>query len=114
MTSLESPDAQEARPTGRSWRTIVARTARVLSILGGVCFVGATAVYQEPKSFYTNFVLFPSLTLMAVGAPLDLLAIVLALPGLRGQTQKMARVTLAIAVLVPVLAIATIQLILRR
>jgi hypothetical protein len=40
-------------------------SALVLSGVGGLCFLFAAALYQEPQSFYANFVLFPSLGLMA-------------------------------------------------
>jgi NO-binding membrane sensor protein with MHYT domain len=90
------------------------KAALVLSGVGGLCFLGAAAVYQEPESFYTNFVLFPSLLLMLVGAVLDLIAIVMALFNLRGPARKEALLTIGIALLVPVISIATIQLVLRR
>jgi hypothetical protein len=90
------------------------KTALVLSGIGGLCFLGAVAVYQEPQSFYTNFVLFPSLLLMLIGAVLDLIAVVMALFNLRGPARKEALIALGIALLVPVISIATIQLVLRR
>lgn len=88
--------------------------ALVLSGVGGLCFLGAAAVYEEPQSFYTNFVLFPSLLLMLAGTVLDLLAGALALFNLRGPARKEALIALGIAVLVPVVSITTIQLILRE
>jgi hypothetical protein len=91
-----------------------AKTALMLAGAGGLCFLGAAAVYQEPQSFYTNFVLFPSLLLMLVGTVLDLIAGAMALFNLRGSGRKEALFALGIVVLVPVISIATIQLILRR
>ena len=88
-------------------------SALVLSGVGGLCFLLAAALYQEPQSFYTNFVLFPSLGLMALGALVNVGAIGIALANLRGATRTRALLALAIAVLVPVISIGTIQLILR-
>lgn len=85
--------------------------ALVLAGLGGLFFLGAVAVYEEPKSFYTNFVLFPTLLLMAVGSIVDLIAIVLALLGMRGAGRKQALLALAIALVVPIVSVAPIQLI---
>jgi hypothetical protein len=92
----------------------IAMTALVLAGFGALCFLGAVVLYEEPKSFYTNFVLFPSLSLMAIGAFVDLIALILALLSLRGAARRMASLALALALLVPILAIATIQLILRE
>jgi hypothetical protein len=88
-------------------------SALVLSGIGGLCFLLSAALYQEPQSFYTNFVLFPSLGLMALGALVNIGAIGIALANLRGATRPRALLALAIAVLVPVISIGTIQLILR-
>ncbi|HBL26494.1 MAG TPA: hypothetical protein DD490_06640 [Acidobacteria bacterium] len=60
-----------------------------------------------------NFVLLPTLILMAIGTVADLTAIGLALTSLRGATRKPALIALAIATLVPIVSIATIQLIQR-
>lgn len=60
--------------------------------------------------FYTNFVIFPTVLLMGIGLLADLVAIVLALTGLRGEGRKPALLALAIAVVAPVLAMAVIQL----
>jgi hypothetical protein len=89
-------------------------TALVLAGMGGLCFLLAAAVYQEPQSFYVNFVLFPSLLLMLIGTVLDLIAGAMALFNLRGPARKEALIALGIALLVPVISIATIQLVLRR
>ena len=88
-------------------------SALVLSGIGGLFFLLSAALYQEPQSFYTNFVLFPSLGLMALGALVNVGAIGIALANLRGATQAWALLALAIAVLVPVISLGTIQLILR-
>ncbi|HBL27382.1 MAG TPA: hypothetical protein DD490_11160 [Acidobacteria bacterium] len=87
--------------------------ALLAAAFGGVCFLGAAAVYEEPTSFYVNFVLLPTLILMAIGTVADLTAIGLALTSLRGATRKPALIALAIATLVPIVSIATIQLIQR-
>ena len=88
-------------------------SALVLSGIGGLCFLLAAALYQEPQSFYTNFVLFPSLGLMALGTLINLIAIGIALANLRGATRPRALLALAISVLVPLISVGTIQLILR-
>lgn len=85
--------------------------ALVLAGIGSLCFLGAVALYEEPQSFYTNFVLFPTLFLIALGGLVNLVAIVLALPGLRSEGRKPALLALGIAVLIPILSIAIIQLI---
>ncbi len=90
------------------------KAALILAGLGGLCFLGAAAVYQEPQSFYTNFILFPSLLLVLTGTVLDLIAFATALFHLKGPARKEAFLAMAIAVVVPVISIATIQLILRE
>jgi len=95
----------------RSPRLAVA--ALVSAGFGALCFLGAVVLYQEPKSFYTNFVLLPSLCLMGIGTLADLIALVLALVSLRGAARKAAFLALALAVLVPILSVAIIQLVLR-
>ena len=87
--------------------------ALVLAVIGGLCFLGAVLLYEEPKSFYTNFVLFPTLVLMAIGSLADLIAIILALVSLRGKARNMSLLALALGLLIPILSIATIQLVLR-
>jgi hypothetical protein len=101
----------EDRVAGRSER--LAAMALASSVLGGLCFVAAVVLYNEPKSFYTNFVLLPSIGLMAAGTAIDLVAIVLALLGLKGSGRKLAWRALTVAVLVPLLVIGIIQLVLR-
>ena len=91
-------------------RVVVALLA---AAFGGLCFLAAAAVYEEPASFYVNFVLLPTLILMAIGTIADLTAIALALASLRGATRKPALIALAIAIIVPIVSIATIQLIQR-
>ena len=91
----------------------LASAARILAWIGAVFFLGAVLVYEDPQSFYTNFVLMFPLALMGLGSIVDLVAIGLALAGLRGPGRKMALQALAIAVLVPVASFATIVWVLR-
>lgn len=74
---------------------------------------GGGAPLPGARGFYTNFVLLPSIGLMAAGTAIDPVAIVLALVGLRGAGRKIARRALAVAVLVPQVAIGIIHLVLR-
>ncbi len=90
------------------------KAALILAALGGLCFLAAAALYEEPQSFYTNFVLFPSLLLMVAGTLLSLIAVGTALFHLKGMARKEAFLAIGIAVVVPVISIATIQLILRK
>lgn len=87
-----------------------ARAARILALAGGVCLLLAVALYEDPKSFYTNFVLFPTLVLFGLGTGVDLLALVLALAGWRRAGSKRSGLTVALAVAAPVAAFLAIQL----
>jgi hypothetical protein len=84
--------------------------ALVFAGIGALCSLGAMVVYEEPKSFYTNFVIFPAVLLMGIGLLADLVAIILALTGLRGEGRKPALLALALAIVSPILAMAVIQL----
>lgn len=91
----------------------LANAARILAWIGAVFFVGAVLVYEEPGSFYTNFILVYPLALMGLGSIMDLVAIGLGIAGLWGPGRKTALQALAIAVLVPVASVATIVWVLR-
>jgi len=84
-----------------------------LAVAGAVCCLLAVIVYDEPESFYTNFVLLPALYSLAAGVVLDVVAMVLALTGLGGAGRKRALQTLALALLVPPAAFAFIVLVLK-
>lgn len=79
-----------------------------LAVVGAACCLLAVLVYEKPESFYTNFVLLPALYSLAAAVVLDLVAVVLALTGLRGDGKKRALQTLALALLVPPAAFAFI------
>lgn len=105
------------RPRDRSRDREIPRSVKAALILagsGGVCFLGAVALYHDPESFYTNFMLLPSLFLMLLGTVLDLGALVTALFNLKGPARKEAFLAIGIAIVVPVISVATIQLILRE
>lgn len=87
-----------------------ARVARILALAGGACLLLAVALYEDPKSFYTNFVLFPTLVLFGLGTGVDLLALILALVGWRQAGPKRSGLTLALALAAPLLAFLAIQL----
>lgn len=91
----------------------LAIAARILAIVGAVFFLGAVLVYEDPDSFYTNFVLVYPLALMGLGAVINLVAIGLALASVWGPGRKTALQALAIAVLVPFASFATIVWVLR-
>lgn len=84
-----------------------------LAVFGAVCCLLAVVVYDEPESSYTNFVLLPSLALLATGVLADLVAVVLALTGLGGDGRRRALQTLALALLPPPAAVAVIVWVLR-
>jgi hypothetical protein len=67
-----------ARRTGRTIGLLAWRVAQ------GAAFVFALAVvlYQKPKSFYTNFVIFPSLALFLSGLLGTLVTLVLGITAL--------------------------------
>ncbi|HMB55097.1 MAG TPA: hypothetical protein VKU40_17395 [Thermoanaerobaculia bacterium] len=83
-----------------------------LAVGGAACCLLAVLVYEKPESFYTNFVILPSLYSLAAGVVLDLVAVVLALTGLGREGRKRALQTLALALLVPPAALAFIAYVL--
>ena len=111
--ALRGPRGEGQPPAGSARPPRKAVAALVLAVIGGLCFLGAVLLYEEPKSFYTNFVLFPTLALMAIGSLADLTAILLALVSLRGKGRNMSLLALALGLLIPILSMATIQLVLR-
>jgi hypothetical protein len=52
-----------ARRTGRTIGLLAWRVAQGSAVV----FALAVALYEKPKSFYTNFVIFPSITLFLTG-----------------------------------------------
>jgi hypothetical protein len=52
-----------ARRTGRTIGLLAWRISQAAAVV----FVLAVLLYEKPKSFYTNFVIFPSLTLFVTG-----------------------------------------------
>jgi hypothetical protein len=92
------------------WRQRVVTVAFILSVAGAVCCLLSVLVYEKPESFYVNFVILPSLVLTLAAWSLDLIAIVLALLGLKGPARKKALLSLGLAIGCPVLAMGIIQL----
>jgi len=62
-----------ARRTGRTIGLLSWRVAQGASVV----FALAVAVYDKPKSFYTNFVIFPSLTLFLSGLLATVVTVIL-------------------------------------
>ncbi len=91
----------------------VLAAARLAAIVGAVCLLVSVLVYEKPGSFYTNFVIFPTVLFLTIGSAFELLAVILALLGLRGSRKRFALWVLVAAVAAPALAMATIQLIQR-
>jgi hypothetical protein len=65
-----------------SWAWRVAQAA-------GVLFVASVALYEKPKSFYTNFVLLPSVALFLIGLLSAIIAIALGIvTAVRGDARR--------------------------
>ena len=67
-----------ARRTGRTIGLLAWRVAQG----GAVLFALAVLVYEKPKSFYTNFVIFPSLTLFLTGLLSTIVTLILGVTAL--------------------------------
>jgi hypothetical protein len=67
-----------ARRTGRTIGLLAWRVAQGAALLFGL----AVVVYQKPKSFYTNFVVFPSLALFVSGLLSTVVTLVLGVTAL--------------------------------
>jgi hypothetical protein len=64
----------------------------------GVLLLIAIALYQKPQSFYTNFVILPSLLLFLVALSTAVIAIVLGLAAaIRGDTGRQGVKSIALA-----------------
>jgi hypothetical protein len=60
-----------------------------LALVTAALFVAAIGTYQKPASFYTNFVLFPSLVFFLIGLLLTVIAIPLGIvAAIRGDTAR--------------------------
>ena len=92
------------------WRYRAVKLAYGLAIAGVVFCLLAVLVYEKPKSFYTNFIIMPSVYLSMAAWIVDVVAIVLALFALKGPTRKRALLTLGLALGAPVIAMGIIQL----
>jgi ABC-type Fe3+-siderophore transport system permease subunit len=72
------------RRKGASWSTMAWRVMQA----GEVAFVLAVLLYEKPQSFYTNFVIMPSLLLYLGGVLTVLVTIVLGTLALINREEK--------------------------
>lgn len=96
------------RRKGASWSAMAWRVMQA----GGVAFVLSVLLYQKPGSFYTNFVVIPSMLLFLGGVLAALVTIVFGTMALiKREATRKPLIAMATAVLS---AIATILLIMWR
>lgn len=94
-----------ARRAGRTIGLLAWRVAQG-SVLA---FVLAVAVYEKPKSFYTNFVIFPSLTLYVTGLLGTISTLILAITALvKRDDTRPALIGISMSLLGAVAAMALI------
>jgi hypothetical protein len=86
-----------------------AQGARRMAMTSTALCVAAVLVYQKPGSFYTNFVIFPSMLLWLSGILASVVAVVVSgLAVIRGESKARALASFVLAAVAPVLAFVVI------
>jgi hypothetical protein len=94
-----------ARRTGRTIGLLAWRVAQGAAVLFGL----AVVLYQKPKSFYTNFVIFPSLALFLSGLLSTMVALGLGVTALfKRDDTKHALIAISLSLLAGAIALGLI------
>ena len=94
-----------ARRTGRTIGLLAWRVAQTAAVV----FTLAVVVYEKPKSFYTNFVIFPSLTLFLSGLAGTIVTLILGVTALfKRDDTKHALIAIGLSLLAGAIALGLI------
>jgi hypothetical protein len=94
-----------ARRTGRTIGLLAWRVAQGSAVV----FALAVLVYEKPKSFYTNFVIFPSLALFLTGLAGTIATLILGVTALfKRDDAKIALIAISISLLAGAIALGLI------
>lgn len=96
LTVLGYMAFRAARRTGRTIGLLAWRVAQGAA----VAFALAVVLYEKPKSFYTNFVIFPSLTLFVSGLLGTIVSLILGVTALfKRDDARLALIAISAALL---------------